>query len=108
MEAYSGDLHQKVVEALEHGTNTSKTARLFGVSLSAVKRYARMAREGLQLKPGKAPGKPPKIDERAVGVSWKSTSTITRQLFSRGASLGAGHCVTVIESTISRLLKRLG
>jgi transposase-like protein len=40
----SGDLRQKVVEALERGTNTSKTARLFGVSLSAVKRYARMAR----------------------------------------------------------------
>ena len=40
----SGDLRQKVVEALERGTHASKTARLFGVSLSAVKRYARMAR----------------------------------------------------------------
>ena len=43
--------------------NKSEVAGLFGVSLSSVKRFSRMAREGLPLEPGKAPGKRPKIDE---------------------------------------------
>lgn len=63
MKAYSEDLQRKVVEALDRGFNKSEAARLFGVSLSSVKRYAKMAREGRPLKPGKAPGKRPKIDE---------------------------------------------
>ena len=64
MKAYSEDLRRKVVEALERGLNKSQAARLFGVILSSVKRYARLAREGLPLKPGKAPGRRPKIDAR--------------------------------------------
>ena len=67
MKAYSEDLRRKVVEALERGLNKIQAARLFGVSLSSVKRYARLAREGLPLKPGKAPGRRPKID-REVGA----------------------------------------
>jgi transposase len=82
MKAYSGDLSRKVVEALERGTNTSKTTRLFGVSLSAVKRYARMAREGLQLKPGKAPDKRQRSTS-AAGDSWKSTSRSVQQLLAK-------------------------
>jgi transposase len=64
MRPYSEDLRRKVVDALERGVNQSKAARLFGVSLSSIKRYARLARDGRSLKPGKAPGKRPKIDER--------------------------------------------
>ena len=64
MKAYSEDLRRKVVDALERGLNKGQAARLFGVSLSSVKRYARLAREGRPLKPGKTSGKPPKIDER--------------------------------------------
>jgi transposase len=63
MKAYSEDLRRKVVEARERGLNKSEVARLFGVSLSSVKRFSRRARERLPLKPGKAPGKRPKIDE---------------------------------------------
>lgn len=53
-----------MVEALQRGLNKSESARLFGISLSSVKRYARLVREGCPLKPGKAPGKRPKIHER--------------------------------------------
>jgi transposase len=49
MKAYSEDLRRKIVEAFNRGTNKSQTARLFGVSLSSVKRYAKMAREGRPL-----------------------------------------------------------
>jgi transposase len=46
MKAYSEDLRKKVVEALERGVPKTEAARLFGVSLSSVKRYARIARQG--------------------------------------------------------------
>jgi transposase len=38
MRPYSEDLRRKVVDALERGVNQSKAARLFGVSLSSIKR----------------------------------------------------------------------
>jgi transposase len=64
MKAYSEDLRRKVLDVIERRLNKSEAARLFGVSLSSVNRYAKMAREGRPLAPGKAPGKRPKIDER--------------------------------------------
>ena len=45
MNAYSEDLLNKIVEALRRGMGKSEAARSFGVSLSSVKRYARMAQE---------------------------------------------------------------
>jgi hypothetical protein len=45
--------------------NKSEAARTFGVSLSCVKRYAKAAREGRSLSPGKAPGNRPLLDEKA-------------------------------------------
>ena len=65
MNAYSEDLRRKIVDAVERGMLKSEVAHLFGVSLSSVKRYAKMAREGRPLSARKAPGKCPKIDERA-------------------------------------------
>jgi transposase len=44
MKAYSDDLRRKVLDVIERGLNKSEAARLFGLSLSSVKRYAKMAR----------------------------------------------------------------
>ena len=66
MEAYYEDLTKKIVDAAERrGMGQSEAARLFSVSLSSVKRYVRKSRQGSSLSPGKAPGKGPKMDERA-------------------------------------------
>ena len=61
MRAYSQDLRRKVLEAVERGMSKAQAAHLFGVSLSSVKRYARMARRGSSLTPKKGSGRPPKI-----------------------------------------------
>src|SRR5215213_3427763 len=64
MKPYSEDLRTRIVRALqEEGTAKSAAARLFGVSLSSVKRYARIASRGESLKPRKGGGRPPKTDE---------------------------------------------
>jgi transposase len=54
MKAYSEDLRQKVVEALEQrGASKSEAARVFGISLSSVKRYTKLASQGEPLTPGR-------------------------------------------------------
>ena len=64
MKAYSEDVRHKVVQAVEQrGTSKSQAARLFGISLSSVKRYTRLAGRGESLTPRKGGGRPPKADE---------------------------------------------
>ena len=56
MRAYSEDLRKKIVATTERGTSTAQVARLFDVSLSSVKRYTRIARQGGSLTPKKGTG----------------------------------------------------
>ena len=46
MKPYSEDLRMRIVRAVEEGMPKSAAARLFGVSLSSVKRYMRLASQG--------------------------------------------------------------
>src|SRR3712207_7963905 len=55
MKSYSEDLRRKIVAAVERGMSKTEAARLFDVSLSSVKRYDRMARQGNSLAPKKRP-----------------------------------------------------
>ena len=64
MKPYSEDLRVRLVRAIqEEGISKSAAARLFGVNLSSVKRYARMAERGTSLAPRKGGGRPFKADE---------------------------------------------
>jgi transposase len=66
MKSYSEDLRRKIVAAVEQrGMSKTEAARLFDVSLSSVKRCARMARQGNSLAPKKRPDRTPKADEKA-------------------------------------------
>jgi len=64
MKAYSEELRRKTVDAIGRGVPKAEAAPNFGIGISTVKRYATKARRGEPLQPSKAPGKPPKIDER--------------------------------------------
>jgi|SRR5215203_3152484 len=64
MKAYSEDLRQKVVQAVQQrNTSKSEAARLLGISLSSVKRYSKRASEGESLIPRKGGGRPPIADD---------------------------------------------
>jgi DNA invertase Pin-like site-specific DNA recombinase len=109
MNAYSEDLRKKIVEALRRGMGKSEAARSFGVSLSSVKRYARMAQEGRPLAPKKRPGSKPKMDESARRIlesdmEERPAATLPqrREYLQKIAGL------KVSESTVSRMLKRMG
>jgi transposase len=109
LNAYSEDLRKKIVEATERGTPNTEVARAFGVGLSSVKRYVATAREGRSLAPKRRPGSKPKLDERA-------TKLLEADLEERPAAIlperreflerVAG--VRVSDSTVSRMLRRLG
>ena len=109
MKAYSEDLRQKIVQALQRGISKSQTARLFNVSLSSVKRYARIAQRGESLKPGKGSGRPPKVgknEERLLkkDVRERPTATIReRRMFLESLT-----AKIFSDPTIRRLLKRMG
>ena len=65
MSAYSLDLREKIVEPVKKGLPRSETARRFGVDRATVKRYCKQLDECGTLEPRKAPGKAPKLDEKA-------------------------------------------
>jgi transposase len=109
MNAYSLDLRKKIVEAKERGTSTAEIAKTFGVGASTVKRYAAAAREGRSLAPKKRPGSKPKLNEAArklleADLRERPAATLPerREFLRRAAS------VEVSDSTLSRMLKRLG
>lgn len=109
MNAYSEDLRKKIIEALQRGATKTEVARTFGVSRSSVKRYAKLAEEGHPLTPKKRPGSKPKIDERArklleQDVEKRPAATLSE----RSEFLDGVAGVSVSDSTVSRMLRRLG
>jgi transposase len=110
MDAYSEDLRKKIVQAIQQGRmNKSEAARTFGVSLSSVKRYTKAVREGRSLSPGKAPGKKPKLDEKAKRLLEADLQERPfAKLADRREYLKKVAGVSVSESTISRALRKMG
>jgi transposase len=109
MNAYSEDLRKKIIEALRRGTTKSEAARTFGVSRSSVKRYAKLVEEGRPLAPKKRPGSEPKMNQSATklleaDVQERPAATLSerREFLKKAAG------VRVSESTVSRMLRRLG
>ena len=109
MNAYSEDLRKKIVEALDRGATKSEAARAFGISRSSVKRYAKLTEEGRPLAPKSRPGLKPRLDEAArrlleEDVEQRPAATLRqRREFLRRVAR-----VWVSESTVSRVLRRLG
>ena len=110
MKAYSEDLRQKVVEAVDQrGTSKSEAARLISISLSSVKRYTRLADRGEPLTPRKGGGRPPKADDATrklleQDVRVRPSATVEERR--RFLQTMAGKSLS--EPTLRRLLKRMG
>jgi transposase len=110
MKAYSEDLRQKVVQAVhQRGMSKSQAARLFGISLSSVKRYSRLASQGESLAPRKGGGRPPKADQttkRLLEEDIRNRPAATISERRRFLKSFAG--TSLSEPTLRRLLKRMG
>jgi transposase len=109
MRAYSEDLRKKIVAAIERGMPKVEAARTFEVSLSSVKRYARIARQGESLTPKKSPGRTRKVDQKAQvllkeDVKERPAATISQRRRFLEHMTGKD----LSDSTVRRLMKRLG
>jgi transposase len=110
MKAYSEDLREKIVSAIEsRGMTKAQAARLFDVSLSSVKRYARSVRKGESLTPKKSPGRPHKVDEKARALLVKDVEERPSATVSQRRRFLEHITATALsDSTVRRLMKRLG
>jgi transposase len=109
MRAYSLDLRNKIVEAVKRGVPKAEAARTFGVGISSVKRYVKMAEESLSLAPKKAPGKRKKLDERAMRLLEEDLeSRPAAKLKERVEFLFWVLAVRVSEATVCRMIRCLG
>lgn len=108
MRAYSLDLRERVVRAVEGGMSRAEAARVYAVGLSTVKRYLRLrARGGLAAKP--IPGRRRAIgpgDEAALRAQVAAAPDAT--LDEHRARWARERGVAVSRATMSRALGRLG
>jgi transposase len=111
MKPYSEDLRRRIVKALrEGGMSKPAAARLFDVSLSSVKRYARIASRGASLEPRRGGGgRPPKVDQTTEklleeDVQQRPAATVSERRHFLEQLTGK----SLSDSTTRRVLKRLG
>ena len=108
MRPYSLALREKIVESVKKGVPKSETARRFGVDRATVKRYCKQLDERGTLEPRKAPGKKPKLDEKArklLAEDLEERPWVTHS--QRAQFLVAVSGVKVSKATVCRTVGRL-
>ena len=109
MRAYSVDLRKKIVDAFRRQRPKAEAARIFGVGISSVKRYTKMAEEVGSPDPKKAPGKKRKLDESGRKLLEEDLRARPAATHERRANfLDALIGVRVSKATICRGIKHLG
>jgi transposase len=108
MKAYSQDLRERIVRAVEHGMTKSRAARTFAVSLATVKNYARQLKLTGSLAPKPIPGRPRTIPpdlDTALTAELRATPDATlAELVTRWQ---AARGVSVSVATMGRAIQRL-
>jgi len=108
MKAYSGDLRERIVKAVDQGVPRAEIVRLFNVSKATIKRYLKQRRETGSLAPKAIPGYTPK----KIGALQRG---LLPQLEAHPDAILEEHCrlweaetgVKVSISTMSRAILRL-
>ncbi len=109
MNAYSVDLRQRVLDALEGGMSRAQVVETFQVSLPTIKRYLKLRRDTGEIAPKPSPGRPPKISPQQHGaleaqLREQDTATLTEHVRLWRTRQG----VSLSISAMSRAIKRLG
>lgn len=108
MKAYSQDLREHVLRAVDQDISRAEVVRIFGVSEPTIKRYLKLRRDTGSLAPKAIPGRPPK----KVGSLQKG---LRPQLEAHPDATLEEHCklweaetgVRVSISTMSEAIRRL-
>jgi putative transposase len=106
---YSADLRERLLRAIDAGLSQAEAARLFGVSLSSLKRWRARQRQTGTVQAAPRPGRTRRIDrsaEAALVAQVRAAPDAT--LVEHCATWAAATGVAVSPSTMSRALNRAG
>jgi transposase len=111
MRAYSMDLRERVLAAVDRGTPRKEIVRTLGVSEPTIRRYLRLRRETGSVAPKPYPKRP-----FSIGQSLEQRRALWNQLEEHYDATLEKHCllwerkqgVKVSISTMSRAIRRLG
>lgn len=85
MRAYSQDLRERVLRAIDQGKSRNEVVKLFDVSLSTIKRYLKQRRQLGHIRPKEISGRPP-----AKGAALRAT--LRAQLEAHADATLQEHC----------------
>lgn len=109
MNAYSEDLRQRIVEAVERGMPRLDVVRTFQVSLATIKRYLKQRRDTGQLRPKPRPGRPATkgaaLAAQVDPLLEANPDATLDDLCQQWATLAG---VRVSVATMSRVVRRVG
>lgn len=109
MKAYSTDLRERVVRAVEEGRPREEIMHLFGVSRATIKRYAKQHRETGDLAPKSIPGRPARKGDALRADLWgQLEANRDATLEEHCQILEATHGQRVSAATMGRAIKSLG
>jgi len=109
MKAYSEDLRQRIVQAVEDGSSQPVVANRYNVSLNSVKRYVKQWRIMGSLTPQPRPGRPraiPPAVHADLGAQFAADPDATFAAYCNQWEAATG--VHVSESTMYRAQQRIG
>jgi len=109
MKAYSVDLRDKVLRAVDQGFPREEIVKLLGVSLATIKRYLKQRRETGTVAPKAIPGRPPKkLGPLQAELVAQLQAHDDRGLEEQCRLWEQSHGVRVSTSTMSRAIQRVG
>jgi transposase len=109
MQAYSLDLRERIIRGYEQGHSKSALAKVFMVSLSSVKRYIERYEKQGHVKPTVQKRMQGKLNEPLRKLLRKQVETHPDYTLAQHAQVWQKrHKMMVSESTLSRVLRRMG
>lgn len=109
MNAYSIDLRERIVEAVEGGMSRARAVETYRVSLATIKRYLKLKRQGGGLDPKPSPGRRPKIrSEQHAELEEQLRAHDTAKLEEHIELWRKKHGVGMSVPAMSRAIKRVG
>ena len=108
MKAYSQDLRERIVRAVERGMPKAEAARVYQVGLTTVKRYLVQWRREHHLRHQVSPGRPARIPAAHYPIlEAQLRATPDATLAEHCAAWAASHGVRISPSAMQRTLARL-
>jgi transposase len=109
MKAYSLDLRERVVRAVDQGKPRSEIVKMLGVSLATIKRYLKQRRETGHVRPKAIPGRPAKKGAALqAGLLAQLEAHPDASLEMHCELWENEHSRHVSTSTMSRMIERVG